>query len=59
MNRREFVVAAGALGLCPFRSYGQAQAPRFADMHTHLGFSRQLGYRAQMEKGGLLLVASR
>jgi membrane dipeptidase len=57
MNRREFVVAASALGLYSFRSYGQAQTPRFADMHAHLGFGRQLGYRAQMEKGGLLLVA--
>ncbi len=57
MDRREFIVAAGALGLVPFRSYGQAPAPRFADMHAHLGFRYQLGYRAQMEKGGLLLVA--
>ena len=56
MNRREFVVAAGALGLYSI-AHGQARAPRFADMHAHLGFRYQLGYRAQMEKGGLLLVA--
>src|SRR5579862_2483997 len=56
MNRREFVVAAGALGLYSI-SYGQTLAPRFADMHAHLGFGRQLGYREQMEKGGMLLVA--
>jgi membrane dipeptidase len=57
MNRREFVAAAGALGLYPYCSYGEARAPRFADMHAHLGFRYQLGYRAQMERGGLLLVA--
>ncbi len=57
MERREFIVAAGALGLYPFRACGQAPAPRFADMHAHLGFRPMLGYRAQMEKGGLLLVA--
>jgi len=26
-------------------------------MHAHLGFGRQLGYRAQMERGSMLLVA--
>lgn len=58
MNRRDFVLAAAALGLHPV-SYGQARAPRFADMHAHLGFRYQLGYRAQMEKGGMLLVAEK
>jgi membrane dipeptidase len=56
MNRREFIVAASALGFCA-AARGQSPAPRFADMHAHLGFRYQLGYRAQMEKGGLLLVA--
>jgi membrane dipeptidase len=61
MKRRDFIRAAAVSGLFPLRAFGQTQAPRFAarfaDMHAHLGFRPLLGYRAQMEKGGLLLVA--
>jgi membrane dipeptidase len=57
MKRRDFIRAAAAAGLFPLGAFSQTQAPRFADMHAHLGFGRQLGYRVQMERGGLLLVA--
>ena len=58
MKRRDFVLAVGALGLSSLSFKTQSQNTlRFCDMHAHLGFRWQLGYRAQMEKGGLLLVS--
>ncbi|HTP61080.1 MAG TPA: membrane dipeptidase [Burkholderiales bacterium] len=61
MRRRDFVGAAVAAGIFPFAARAQSGPPRsaarFADMHAHLGFRWQLGYREQMEAGGLLLVA--
>ena len=59
MNRREFVLAASALGLLPSSSRGQDKAPRFADMHAHMGFRYPPVFRAQMEKGGMLLIAEK
>lgn len=59
MKRREFIAAAGALGLYSISSSSQTPVPRFADMHAHLGFKLGLGLRAQMEKGGMLLVAEK
>ena len=59
MDRRAFLAAAGALGLHSISSRGQGLAPRFADMHSHLGFKLEWGLRAQMEKGGMLLAAEK
>jgi len=60
MKRRDFIVAAGALGLGSLAFQARAQnTPRFADMHSHLGFKLEWGLRAQMEKGGMLLVAEK
>jgi membrane dipeptidase len=46
------------LGALSPNTHGQG-SPRFADLHAHLGFRFQLGYRAQMERGGLLIVAEK
>ena len=60
MNRRDFVFAAGALGLGSLAVQTKGQnTPRFADMHSHLGFKLEWGLRAQMEKGNMLLVAEK
>ncbi|MBC7803013.1 MAG: membrane dipeptidase [Candidatus Parcubacteria bacterium] len=59
MKRRQFLAAAGAVGLCPGLSFGQAGIARYSDMHAHLGFKPEQGLRAQMEKGGMLLVAEK
>jgi membrane dipeptidase len=58
MNRREFV-AVSALSLLPGMSRAQAPALRFADMHSHLGFKRELSYRDRMAAGKVLLVAEK
>jgi membrane dipeptidase len=57
MNRRQFVAAAGALPFLSGISFAQGKAAKYADMHAHLGFKLEWGLRAQMEKGGMLLVA--
>lgn len=58
VKRRDFI-ALCALGALPGILRAQAAAPRFADMHAHLGFKLEYGLRAQMEKGGMLLVAEK
>lgn len=61
MNRRRFIVAAGALGVAPFAVRAQGRPPRYADMHSHYGVygkdAQSLSIRAGMEQGGLLLIA--
>jgi membrane dipeptidase len=61
MDRRRFIVAAGALGLVPFAARAQGLPLRFADMHSHYGMFGKDGpaqnIRAGMEQGGLLLIA--
>ena len=60
MNRRDFVLAAGGLGLSALSPKTRSQSsPRFADLHAHLGFRYAPGSRAPMEKGGLLIVAEK
>jgi membrane dipeptidase len=58
MRRRDFIGFAAAASLCPPRGFAQVPVSRFADMHAHLGF-RGEGFRAPMEKGGMLLVAEK
>jgi len=58
MNRRDFI-AFSALSMLPGLSRAQTAAPRFADMHGHMGFRYPPVFRAQMEKGGMLLVAEK
>ena len=63
MDRRQFIAAAGAVPFLPGVSFAQGKTPMFAakyaDMHAHLGFKPGPGFRAQMEKGGMLLVAEK
>jgi membrane dipeptidase len=59
MKRRDFVLAAGALGLgsLSFKTQSQTRL-RFADMHTHA--ARRPGrLRDNMRKGGVLLIAEK
>lgn len=58
MRRRGFL-CLGLMGILPSLGFAQERKPRFADMHAHLGFKLELGLRAQMEKGGMLLVAEK
>lgn len=58
MRRRGFL-CLGLMGIFPSLGFSQEKKPRFADMHAHLGFKLELGLRAQMEKGGMLLVAEK
>jgi membrane dipeptidase len=61
MDRRQFIHAAGALGLLPRAAGAQPRPLRYADMHSHvLMLGRDAGkgnIREEMEKGGMLLVA--
>ena len=57
MRRRDFIGAAIAASVLPFTTRAQSPPPRYADMHAHMGSRYQRGYRAQMEAGGMLLVA--
>lgn len=58
MKRRQFIAAAGALGLYSIPSFGQTRVPRYADMHSH--WSRLPGsLRAPMLSSGVLLVAEK
>lgn len=59
MNRRDFVLAAGALGLAPVAFQARAQNTlRFADMHAHL-MRRQGVQRDQLARFGIALVAEK
>lgn len=57
MDRRHFILAAGALGLSPRTLLAQGRPLRYADMHTHVGLGRRDSVREEMMKGGMLLVA--
>ncbi len=59
MKRRQFIAAAGLAGFFPGTIFSQTRVARFADMHAHLGFKFDLSFRAQMEQGGMLLVAEK
>jgi membrane dipeptidase len=61
MDRRHFILAAGALGLFSRPLLAQGRPLRYADMHSHvLMLGRDAGkgnIREEMEKGGMLLVS--
>jgi membrane dipeptidase len=59
MKRRQFIAAAGALPFVSSFSFAQDKAPKYADMHAHLGFKRELSYRDRMAAGNMLLVAEK
>ena len=64
MRRRHFLESAGAfaasLALAPLPARGQGPPPRFADMHSHLGFPRgPASFRDAMAEGGMLVVAEK
>lgn len=53
-------MAVGGLGLSALSANTRSQSiPRFADMHAHLGFKRELSYRDRMAAGNMLLVAEK
>ncbi len=58
MKRRQFITAAGALGLFPGLSFGQGKTAKYADMHAHL-MRRQGISRAQLARHGIVLVAEK
>lgn len=57
MHRRQFIVAASALGLVPRTLLAQGRPLRYADMHSHVGLGNRDGIREGMMKGGMLLIA--
>jgi len=57
VRRREFIAALGALGFAPGVSFSQ-QAPRFADMHSHL-LRRQGVSREALARQRMLVVAEK
>ncbi|HTN26437.1 MAG TPA: membrane dipeptidase [Burkholderiales bacterium] len=65
MKRRDFLRASAALGAgaigIPGAVQAQTRAPRFCDMHAHMGGFRQTtpSFREAMAAGDLLLVAEK
>lgn len=58
MNRRRFLVSAGALALIPSFARAQDRPLKYADMHTHAGVGKRIDtLRTLMADNGMLILA--